>query len=377
MKIAFIYDAVYPWVTGGAEKRVYEIAHRLAIQGHEVHWYSWGWWWKEEGEKDLIFEGIHLHGIGKPHELYSKNRRSIKEALLFAVKLWPHLRKEKFDVVDCQGFPFFSCFTAKLHSIMGKSNLVITLHEVWGDYWYQYLGKVGFLGKVVESFMFRLTNRIITVSNKTQRDLLKIRKIPDAMVIPNGINFKEIENINPHREKKHVLFAGRLIKEKRVDLLIQSLSGVKDKIEDLNSLIIGEGPEEYQLKKLAEHLELSENITFLRFLPNHPDLISHIKSSEVFVLPSEREGFGIVVLEANACGVPVVTVKSPLNAAVDLIDDGKNGFVSEANEDDLKDNITKTISMNGKMKDHCIEFAKKYDWDVIIPMLEKYYQESF
>ena len=94
------------------------------------------------------------------------------------------------------------------------------------------------------------------------------------------------------------------------------------------------------------------------------------------MLPSEREGFGIVVLEANACGVPVVTVKSPLNAAVDLIESGKNGYISEAKEEDLKNKIIKAISMKEKMKDHCIEFAKKYDWDLIIPLLEKYYQES-
>ena len=248
MKIAFIYDAVYPWVTGGAEKRVYEIAHRLATRGHEVHWYSWGWWWKEKGEKDLIFDGIYLHGIGKPYELYSENRRSIKEAILFAIKLWPHLRKEEFDIIDCQGFPFFSCFTAKLHSLLKKSNLVITLHEVWGDYWYQYIGKAGFFGKVIESLMFRLSDRIITVSDKTQRDLLKIRKVHDAIVIPNGINFNEIEIVNSNQEKKHVLFAGRLIKEKRVDLLIRSLPGVKEEIKDLNSMIIGEGPEEDKLK---------------------------------------------------------------------------------------------------------------------------------
>ena len=51
MKIAFIYDAVYPFVTGGAEKRVYELAKRLAKRGHDVHWYGIGWWWPEKGSK--------------------------------------------------------------------------------------------------------------------------------------------------------------------------------------------------------------------------------------------------------------------------------------------------------------------------------------
>ena len=60
MKIAFIYDAVYPWVKGGAEKRVYELAKRLALRGHEVHWYSIGWWWTENDHTDIVMESLIL-----------------------------------------------------------------------------------------------------------------------------------------------------------------------------------------------------------------------------------------------------------------------------------------------------------------------------
>ena len=84
MKIAFIYDAVYPWVKGGAEKRVYELAKRLAERGHEVHWYSIGWWWTENDHNDIIMEGIKLHGVSDPIRLYSDDRRSLKK-LLYSV----------------------------------------------------------------------------------------------------------------------------------------------------------------------------------------------------------------------------------------------------------------------------------------------------
>jgi len=376
MKIAYIYDAAYPWVTGGAEKRVYELARRMVREGHEVHWYSWGWWWSEKGEKDIIFEGIHLHGVGQPHELYTDNRRSIKEALLFAVKLLPTLMKENYDIVDCQGFPFFSCYTAKIHSFLGKSKLVITVHEVWGDYWYQYLGPIGFFGKLVESVMFRLSNRLITVSEKTLADLRQIRNINDSQVIPNGINFKEIMHADPVNRKWQVVYAGRITKEKRVDLLINALGEVREEIPDISALIIGEGPDISKLKKLTDKLNLNENITFLGFMDNYNDLVSYLKSSEVFVLASEREGFGIIVLEANACGLPVIVVKSPLNAAIDLIDEGKNGFVAEANATDVKNKIITALINKDKMKNHSQNIAKKYDWDNIIPLLEEFYQNS-
>lgn len=375
MKIAYIYDAVYPWVKGGAEKRVYELARRMVREGHEVHWYSWGWWWPEEGEKDIVFEGIHLHGVGKPHELYNNNRRSIKEAIYFAIKLIPYIFKEEFDVVDCQGFPFFSSFTAKLHSIMGKSRLTITLLEVWNDYWYTYLGTLGFFGKLLERMTLQLTNKIICISEKTLKDLQQIRKVPGVVIVPPGIDFQEIENFKPKNDSWDVIFAGRLIKEKRVDLLINALPLVKESYPNINCVVIGDGPEMENLKKLSIDLGLRENLAFLGFLENSGDLLGHMKSSKVFVLPSEREGFGIVVLEANACGLPVVVVESSMNAAVDLVQEGTNGFISLPNYGDMALKITQALKEKDNINERCIDFARGYDWDQIVSGLEDYYIE--
>nr|WP_319372574.1 glycosyltransferase family 4 protein [uncultured Methanobacterium sp.] len=381
MKIAFIYDAMYPWVTGGAEKRVYELATRLARRGHEVHCYSWGWWWKDKGEQNIIFEGIHLHGVGKPIDLYKDDKRSVKEALLFAWKLLPVLNQEKFDIVDCQGFPFFSCFVAKQHAMRGNSKLVITLLEVWGDYWYQYMGSVGFFGKLVEKITLRLSNRLISISPQTDRELQKIRTVKDAVIIPPGLNFKEIREVEPYNleddEKKwDIIYAGRLIKDKRVDLLIKSLALVKKSLGKVNCLIIGEGPEEAKLHELTEKLNLESSVEFTGFFEDQMDLISRFKSSKIFVLPSQREGFGMVVVEANACGLPVVVINNPLNAAMDLIDAGRNGFIADANAEDLKEKIIKTLKNSSKMRTDCIHSAEQYDWDKIVRNLDKFYQES-
>jgi len=375
MKIAFIYDAVYPWVKGGAEKRVYELAKRLAQRGHEVHWYSIGWWWPEQGQKDITMDGIILHGVSKPIELYSDDRRSIKEAILFSLKLFKPLWKESFDVVDCQGFPFFSCFTAKTHSLMGKSNLIITLHEVWGDYWYQYLGKPGIFGKIIERLMLGLTGNIITVSKKTKKDLKKIIKSENSVVIPNGIDFNHITMIQPSNEKSSVIFAGRLIKEKNVDVLIKSLKIVKKKIPDIKCLIIGEGPEGLKLRKLVAELQIEDNIIFKGFMRNYDDLIGYMKSSKVLVLPSTREGFGIVIIEANACGIPVIVVDHEMNAAVDLVHDGENGFKTKLSPVDMADNIIKSIEREGKNKEKYIEISAEYDWNNVVDSLEKVYRE--
>ncbi|MBI5680680.1 MAG: glycosyltransferase family 4 protein [Methanobacterium sp.] len=374
MKIAFIYDAIYPFVTGGAEKRVYEIGKRLSQRGHEIHWYGVGWWWPENGQKDIIMDGIHLHGVCGPMELYNDGKRSIKEAIYFALKLFLKLMKEDFDVVDCQGFPFFSCFTAKFHSLMGKSNLIITLHEVWNDYWYEYLGKAGVFGKIIEKLMVNLTDKIITVSTKTKRDLKKIKKFEEAVVIPNGIDFEYISKITSSTEKSDVVYAGRLIKEKNVDILIKAIQLTIEKIPDIKCFIIGDGPERIELEKLVKELSLQNNVVFKGFVEDYESLISYIKSSKVFVLPSTREGFGIVVIEANACGLPVIVINHKMNAAFDLIENDVNGFISDLSKEDIADKIIRGINIKEKIQDNCIETAKKYDWNLIIDNIESFYE---
>jgi len=348
MKIAFIYDAVYPWIKGGAEKRIYQLAKGLADKGHEVHWYGVGWWWPESGKKDMEMDGIKLHGVCKPVKLYDNDRRSIKEALYFALMILFKLRAGRYDIIDCQGFPFFSCFTVGFNSFFGRSTMVITLHEVWNDYWYEYLGKAGFFGKLTEKLMVRLTDKIITVSDKTKDDLRKIKSSEKAVVIPNGIDLAEINQIKPSPAKSDIIFVGRLIKEKKADLLIKSLVRVKDNFPDVKCTIIGEGPEKENLEKLSDQSGLKDDVSFTGFLEDYQDVIAHMKSSKVLVLPSVREGFGMVVLEANACGLPVVVVDHPMNAAKDLIIPGENGLIAEVSENSLSNNIIEAMESREK-----------------------------
>ena len=374
MKIAFIYDAVYPFITGGAEKRVYELARRLVKRGHEVHWYGIGWWWPESGKKDIEMEGIHLHGVCKPMDLYNGERRSVGEAVYFAVLLLPKLGRAKFDVIDCQGFPFFSCFTAKISSSLGRSPLIITLHEVWNNYWYEYLGKAGFFGKLVEKIMVNLTDKIITVSKKTKTDLMAVKSSEKSVVIPNGIDFNYINKINPSDEKSDIIFAGRLIKEKNVDILIKTIAIVKERIPDIKCFIIGDGPERAKLERLVQELDIQNNVSFKGFIKDYNDLISYMKASKVFVLPSTREGFGIVVIEANACGLPVVVVNHKMNAASDLIINNKNGIISDFSKEDIAENIISMIDKKKIMQNDCTQNSMKYDWDKIVDSLEEFYK---
>ena len=375
MRIAFIYDAAYPWVMGGAEMRVYELAKRLSAHGHDVHWYTIGWWWDEQNKNDIIQDGINFHGVCKPRSLYSNERRSIVEALYFSIKLLGPLFRFKFDVVDCQSFPFFSAFIAWFHSFLGRSKLVITVLEVWGSYWYEYLGFLGVGGRVVEYLALHLSNDIISISTKTKRDFLKHRKINKVEVIAPGINLSNVQKIREAERKQDIIFAGRLIKEKRVQLLLESLIKTKEVIPNIKCLIIGDGPEKDSLINLTKKLGLEKNVEFKGFMKNHQDLMSKLKSSRVLVLPSKREGFGMVVVEANAIGIPAVVVEDPMNAACDLVEEGVNGFIANPTTDNLSKKIKLALDKGQSMREECLSHAQPYDWDHLTLILEDFYNE--
>ena len=369
MKIAYVYDAVYPWVKGGAEKRIYDISKRLVERGHEVHLFGMKWW---DGESTIEQNGIYLHGVCEPRELYVEGRRSIKEGLYFGIKTLTGLKGD-FDVIDCQEFPYFSCFSAKVHSLLNKSKLVITWLEVWDDYWYEYLGRKGVFGKVVEKITAHLADTSIAISEKTKRNLEKIGVKREVKTIPLGIDFEKIERIKVSNEESDIIFAGRLIKEKNVDVLINALELVREEIPDIKCIIIGDGPEKSKLEKLANDLGLDNNIKFTGFLENYDDVISYMKTSKVFALPSTREGFGLVVIEANACGLPVIAIDHERNAAKDLIIDGENGFICNISEKDVSEKILMALDKKEEIGKECVENAMRYDWDRVVKSIEDIY----
>jgi len=375
MKIAYVYDVIYPFVKGGIQKRVWEIAKRLA-KNHEVHIYGMKYW---GGENIALRDGVYLHGVCKPMELYVGSRRSIKEAFYFAAKIFKPIMKEDFEVIDCQHAPYFHCFTVRLCSLIRNSQFLITFHEVWGDYWLEYLGFKGLFGKIIEKSTARLPKAMIAVSEKTKEGLLSLGAPEECIsIVPNGIDFQRIQHVKPSNEKFDVIYVGRLISHKNVDLLLSALSIVKKRIPNIRCAVIGNGPEMIKLKILCKKLNLLKNVKFFGFVKDDEKVYSLMKSSKIFVLPSIREGFGVVVLEANACGIPVITVEHELNSAADLIKNGKNGFVVKVSPNAIANKIIEMIwrlDLN-EISKHAKNFAKQYDWGVITKKVEDVYREQ-
>jgi glycosyltransferase involved in cell wall biosynthesis len=371
-------DAIYPYNVGGADKRLWELARKLAENSkHEVHIYGMKWW---QGPDTIVTNNVHLHGVCKVRELYNEDGvRSIKEALIFSLKVLPPLLKADYDVIDCNQFPYLPCFSGKIASIIKRKPLVITWLEVWDTYWRSYLGNIGgSFGRMIERLTMRLPDGIVAISQKTRIDLIKRGKVRSERidVIPVGIDLERIVKIAPARESTDVLFAGRLIHEKRVDLLLNAIAVAKKEIPTITCAIIGDGPERGLLEHLAVKLGVEENVSFTGFV-DQDGLTAYMKASKVFVLPSIREGFGLVIVEANACGLPVISIRHDMSAVRELVEDGVNGFlVNDISSREIAEAITKLVTdeaLRERLAENGFAMAKKYGWsDISTKIIDTY-----
>jgi glycosyltransferase involved in cell wall biosynthesis len=378
MKIAYVHDAVYPFVKGGAEKRMYELSRRLAKRGHDVHVFGMRWWGEEP---EIEQEGVHLHGVCKAVPLYSRGRRSIRAAMTFARNVLPHLAKEKFDIIDCYQAPYLHAFPTKIGALLKRTPLVVTWHEVWRGYWREYLGSLGAVGRIMEkAILLGLADRVIAVSDQTKDDLVSLGVSPEKIsIVPNGIDFDDISKVSPSLEKLDVVYLGRLIKPKNVDVLLRAVAALKGEFPGLKVGIIGDGPEREKLGKLAAELGIQKNVKFFGFVEDFGEVVALMKSSKVFVIPSIQEGgASIVTLEANACGLPVIAADHPLGIDKRLILIDKTGFFAKPNPEDFVGKIRpllKDEKLRSEMKANAIKFAQRYDWKNITNLIEKVYGE--
>ncbi|MCE7697681.1 MAG: glycosyltransferase family 4 protein [Methanobacterium paludis] len=239
----------------------------------------------------------------------------------------------------------------------------------------------------LESVLCSLINsssRSVAISEGTLKNCaeigLKNRKFE---IIPFGVDtgfFKPLK-VNKDKNSFQILAVGYLIERKGFEYLIRAMNNVLEKYDNVYLKIVGSGPLEKKLKELVKDLKLKKNVEILKNVPDK-DLLKLYNSSDLFVLPSvvdsqgNTEGLGVVLLEAMACGLPVIG--SDIGGIPDIIQDGKTGLlVPEKDVDGLfksiiilieDEDLRKKIALSGHNM-----VIEKFSWSKIAEKYIKIY----
>jgi glycosyltransferase involved in cell wall biosynthesis len=375
MNIALIYDAVFPYKVGGVEHRNYLVARALAAE-HEVALYSFDYW-GSAGEERL--ERCRYVAIGRPVPFYDAHgRRRLSEPLYFAACLIRALLRSPEEIWDVASFPYFSVLVAGLVARLRRRCLIVTWYEVWGDSWYEYLGWKGFFGKVVEALALRCSSRIVAVSEHTRRCLLRsgvpARRIE---VVPCPLDLKRIAAAPAHPRRAELVYAGRLMRHKQVDLAVMALGLLREELPEARLCIVGEGPERERLVELVRRLGLESCVEFAGFARSEDELSGRLKAGRVLVLPSRREGFGMTAIHAWACGLPAVVCDEPQSALPELVDHPLAGRVVASDPEAIARACLELLALDpAEVRAHVQERVKRYDLEEVGQRLGELYQRA-
>ena len=378
MKIAIVHDGLYPYFKGGIERRNYELATRLSAR-HEVHYITWRHW---GAASSAPHEGFTVHGVGAPRPFYGEDgKRTVGEAAAFALRLLPALRKERYDVIDCSATPYLPLYSCWLAARATRTPLIATWHEFWGDHWKAYLPRrpvVARIAQRIEAGARPLGDIHVAVSPFTARRLGSGPGGITARVVGNGVSLDAIKRVSTLRQRSGIVFVGRLIEDKKVDLLLQAVHRLLGEFPGLRCTIVGDGPEREHLERLAASLSLGAHVRFTGPMDD-AQTFGLMKAAKILALPSIREGFGITVIEAQASGCVPVVVRGPHTAAPDLVRDGVDGLVCDPTAASLAASLAMLLrdpARLASMKAQGKRSAAKSDWDQVAVQMEDLYREA-
>ena len=333
MRIALVYDCLYPNTIGGAERWYRNLAEQL--DGTHRVTYLTRRQWDTEGP-ETPFETI---GVAPGGKLYTASgRRRIGPPIRFGWGVFWHLLRHggRYDAIHTASFPYFSVLAAAMALRLRRSSalLIVDWHELWArEYWLSYLGSLGGrIGAAVQALCLRLPDQSFTFSRLVEERLVESNHGAAITRLTGEYAGASLEDVAPHvhvRGRALVVFAGRHIAEKHVAAIPPAIAAARHQIPDLECTILGDGPETETVRKKVRTLGLEEAID-VRGRVDSSEVAKTIASAICLLNPSEREGYGQVIVEAAALGTPAIVVAGPENAATELIEPGINGYVAES-----------------------------------------------
>ena len=342
-------DTKHRWA-GGAEAYIQEIAKRWAATGNSV----------------TIFCGNDGHS---PRYQIINGVQIVRRGGFYTVYLWAFLYyalrfRGKYDiVVDCEnGIPF-------LTPLYVRKPVLLLIHHIHQEVFRQHLPlALSMIASVIEGRIMPLlykNNTIITVSESSRKEIEKLgfSKPDEIHVVHPGIE-NDIFSKTEKSDMPTAIYLGRIKPYKNIDILIKAFRTVASLKPKARLLIAGEGESRHTITKLVDSLGLNYHVIFLGKVSDK-EKITLLGSSWVAVQPSQVEGWGITVIEANACGTPVIA--SYVNGLKDSIVDGKTGIlVKPGNADNLAEAILSVMTypkLRNNLSQEAYIWSQNFSWD--------------
>jgi alpha-1,3-mannosyltransferase len=359
MRIVHISNNFFP-TTGGIETYIYELAKRSARDGNKVYVVTSnrspvsG----RKMKRDEIIDDINIIRVRfRKFFRYS----SSFEALKVALSLRP-------DIIHVHGIGGLSDMIP-LMKIFRKNVVVSTHGGIFHTENARFLKIIYF--NVSARFSLFFADRVIAHSKYDMKNFAKIVGREKMTLSHYGIDWKKLSAVKRSSDRKTLLYVGRLAKNKRLDRILKAMKITKGDVPGIRLLLVGEDwGERAKLSRMAKQFGIENDVIFSGGVP-HKDVWRFLAKSDVLLLSSEYEGFGISVIEALATGMPVVV--NDLDSMHEIVKNGRNGFIVDF-EDSVTaaEAITKALRMNVSPK-FIRDSVKIFDWDTIYKEIEKIY----
>ena len=350
---------------GGSGIIATELAHMLAKK-HELHLVSYDKPVRFEDEMDFSFHKVELLS----YPLFE--RVPCCYSLALVSKLVEVIKSYDLDIVHAHyAVPnAMSAYLAK--KICNDSAKVITTLHGTDSY---LVGRHRSY-KEVTQFSMQQSDGLTTVSEylkertNTEFDISR-----EIRVIPNFVDPQKFRRLKRDREQRIVCHSSNFRPLKRIPDIIKAFSIVSQEI-NCKLFLVGNGPERPKAEKLAKNLGISKKVHFLGNVKNVQEILG---KSDLFLLPSEDESFGLAALEAMSCEVPVVA--SNIGGLKELISHGVDGYLIEVGDAEALAQYSLKILQDPRLqgefgKNAKQKVLKKYTPDKIVPKYENLYNET-
>ena len=364
---------LYP-TFGGSGIVATELGKELAKKDHEIHFITY----TEPVRLGELRKNIFYHEVSTsdyPLFKYTPYEQVLTSKLVDVVKF------EKLDLLHVHYAIPHASAAYMAQQILSDQNIKIPFITTLHGTDITLVGKDPSFEPVI-NFSINKSNMVTAVSESLKKDTNELFEVKNNIkVIPNFICIDDykLENNDFYKKRfapnneKVICHVSNFRKVKRIEDVIIAFEGISKEM-DIKLLLVGDGPERARLEQISRNSKFSKNIFFLGSLKSTKEVLN---ISDLFILPSSKESFGLSALEAMACGVPVIASDS--GGIPEVISHGECGLLNSVGDTyQMTKNALKLLSNDSlleKFKTNAYQQAMKFDIEVILPKYEKLYEQ--